>query len=455
MKKILVYFLFASTFMVMSCSDDLEIFDKPSTERVSEQISEYNKVLLSADNGWKMAYFPDASRLGGYNFLFDFKEDGRVTMRGDVSTSNFEQGEHESSYSFNDGQGVVLSFDTYNALHILADPGFVPAGTGYRGDFELVVERVSEDSVICHGRKWNQPMILTRASADDWTDGVEEIENNELALAPAQANVPFFRNLSVDGKALGTFLYDLLSRYIEYYYVDDETGETKSGSCGVAFTREGFSLQRPIVINGVTLKDFKHDASTGGFVFGSNGAITMEDESIVEFEDAWDDLYQYTGASLYRASKDFNTLFNDADAFEPDLTTLQFYWNINGYRQISLILSDDQGDTNSDNDSIRLYHSLMSDINSPGEDNVFFTAAINADTQQRIMGKSGNVSDASLTEELNRLFFADTPESDSFNAILDLFYEVGGFSVIPMSDGRFYLISKTHSNYWVILTPFD
>lgn len=442
MKRIL-YITIGCLLTFSSCSNESEeAFGNSSLERIEHSIQKYDDLLKSSEYGWKMKYFPNETKIGGYNFLFKFDEGNKVKMATD-----FRENEEVSTYSFYGGQGVVLSFDTYNFLHILADPSYMPAGTGYRGDYEMIVERVTPDSLICLGRKWKQPMVFTKATAEDWTE-MDVLRNNEMVLAPLMENVPFFRNVRLAEKAIATFLYEPNNRFIEYYYLNSD-GRTESGEIGVVFSREGFSLKKEININGVLLKDFVFDSESGGFTFGEQGTLTMEHESAVEFKDAWDDFYKTDGGGLYRTSKDFLNLFNEAKELEPGLTTLQLYWNMNGLRMFSFIFIEELNKQSEETRPI-WFHSLIGNIKSPEDDCAIFQPYIDKQTGLRVV-LPGSVD---VEDDLNRLFVEENESSKKMGEILDFFYDPSGFTIIPTADGKFYLISKSRSNYWLMFNTF-
>lgn len=441
MKRIL--YISIALFFVLSCAENNELFEESSTARVNQQIADYTELLVNAECGWKMELYPSPSRLGGYNFWFDFDENGRVLMACDLQNDT-----QESSYSLNSGEGIVLNFDTYSLLHILADPKYSPAGTGYGADFELVVKRATVDSLICYGRKNGRPMILTRANESDWTSR-SQLMQNEVTLSPYQENAPFFRNVRINGEGICTFLYSANTRFIQYFYVDAVSGETKSGQSPVLFTKEGFTLHRGLYINGVYLKDFTYEAESNQFVFEESGTLTMEHESAVEFDNAWDDFYKTSGGSLYSTSADFLTLFNEAKTYEPGLITLQFYWNISGYRLFSFVFYEGDGAGGYSTTPYWIY-SYIGSIKSPGEDCVIFIPMLDADGNKVFMG--GSDTDPN---QINRTFFGNTARSRKFNELLDLIYDDKGFTIIPISDKQYYLISKSKSNYWLIMNTFN
>ncbi len=434
MKKI--PYILTILLLVLSCTPvNNEVFDDPAHERLEALYSEYNQILLAAQNGWKMQYFPDTSRVGGYNILFKFEDDMRVTM-----LSDFNKEEKTSSYKFYGGQGVVLSFDSYSFLHVLADPGYYPGGLGFGGDFEMLVKQASTDSVICEGRKWKKDMILTPATAEDWSK-MNELRENENRLAPAVANLPFFRNINKNGEGLATLLYDAEDRFVEYFY-NDEEGNLQSGKMGVIFTREGFSLQRKINVKGTELKDFVYNEASGDFEFGENGTLAIEHESSVVFNGAWDKFYRKDGGTLAGGSNDFHELYKSIRELEPELAALQVYWNISGYRMFSFIFVYGE---DTDEPILNWYHTVIGNIDSPGEDCAIFKQQIDPDTDLPLIS-----TDPRYEDEKSRLFFEDNESAEKVRQILDLFYDPKGFTIIPVGDNNFYMISKARSNYWMM-----
>ncbi|KAA6315132.1 hypothetical protein EZS27_034362, partial [termite gut metagenome] len=147
MKNYRYLLLFA--FLLAACSEEQPIFEDFSGVRLSEYITQSNATLKSAPNGWKMTYYPNESQYGGYRFLFKFKENNRVDMASE--SGDFQ----ESSYRIDYSQGPVLVFDTYNYIHDLANPNDSKGAkaTGLSGDYEFIIQKITEDSLQLTGRK--------------------------------------------------------------------------------------------------------------------------------------------------------------------------------------------------------------------------------------------------------------------------------------------------------------
>jgi hypothetical protein len=161
MKNYRYLFLFA--FLLVACSKEQPVFEEFSGVRLSEYITQSNATLLSAPYGWKMTYYPDESKYGGYCFLFKFKENNRVDMASE--SGDFQ----ESSYRIDFSQGPMLVFDSYNYIHDLANPNEAKGAkaTGLSGDYEFIIQKITEDSLQLTGRKRGMNIRLEKATEQD------------------------------------------------------------------------------------------------------------------------------------------------------------------------------------------------------------------------------------------------------------------------------------------------
>ena len=165
MKKIFcLLFALPALFLVASCTPEVEdAFDKPSAERIAEAIKNTKDILVAAPNGWRMDY-QGSGGFGGYNILCKFGADNNVSC--EEETQNIKSTSH---YTVLQGQGVLLTFDSFNAaLHKYSDPvGNLNGkkvgkdGKGFLGDFEFRVMSCSKDSVVLEGRKHGDRVVMT------------------------------------------------------------------------------------------------------------------------------------------------------------------------------------------------------------------------------------------------------------------------------------------------------
>ena len=423
-----------------SCSSDDQVFEESGQVRLTKQLEKIKSDLEGAENGWKMRYYPSPGFVGGFVFLLDFNAD-KVTLRSDYQNES-----EESLYKVYGGEGPVLSFSEYSSLHVLADPVYPPQGSGYRGDFEFVVMESSADSIVLKGRKWDQRVTLYPATEDDWT-GISQLRTNETILAPVGENVPFYRNLYVDGNPVATFLYKNETRFLEYYY-NDAAGVLRSGATGVSFSAEGFELESPVTINDLTLSEFTLNATSDGFTFGDNGSLMVENEPVVTFNDAWNKAFNSTYMLLNQMSPDFYGLYEGARAVQPDFRTMALYWQLGqDYLKTCTFIFDNQ---DLENRNLRFYHASIGAVENPEEDEAVFKPTTDW-TGNPMFFMSGNTS----FQEYQQYFVTPSADSENFKAILDLVFDDQGFTVIPTRDGNFYFVNKEYSNYWMLLTPYN
>lgn len=187
--------LFALTALVFTaaCTPEVEdAFDKPSTDRIAEAISETKDILTAAPNGWKMAY-QGSGGFGGFNILCKFDKEDNVFCE--------EESDHAkatSHYTVQQGQGVLLSFDSFNAaLHKYSDPvGKINGkavgkdGKGFQGDFEFRVMSCTKDSIVLEGRKHGDRVVMTPMPEDlTWDSFFTQIATVASGMSSERYNI--------------------------------------------------------------------------------------------------------------------------------------------------------------------------------------------------------------------------------------------------------------------------
>lgn len=426
--------LFMLVILSISCSSDKRVFDEQGEIRMDEQIQNIELDLQEAEDGWIMRYYPDEERVGGYVFLFDFSEN-TVLVKSDINAD-----EDRSSYKVYGGEGPVLSFDEYNALHILADPVVQPFGVGYKGDFEFIVMKSSADSIVLKGRKWNKKVVMYPASPNDW-DKISKLRENEAILAPQKEDTPFYRNVYINGLPAATFLYQYKTRFLEYFY-KDENGIVKSGRKGVSFTNDGFELQTPININGTLIESFTTNETLDGFSFQDNGILKIENNAVLTFTDGWKKLFDNDYIALSQVSPDYFKIIEEAREQVPDFSTIVLYWGLGTkYLKTASFIFDDRA---TENRNIRYYHASIGAVDNPAEDQGIFIPVTSRGNYVYYLG--GNAT----TSELEQCFIVDSEKSASFKKMADLFFQDEGYTIIPNADGNYYLVSNLNSNYWML-----
>lgn len=187
--------LFALTALVFtaSCTPEVEdAFDKPSPDRIAEAISETKDILTAAPNGWKMAY-QGSGGFGGFNILCKFDKKDNVFCEEEI-----DHAKATSHYTVQQGQGVLLSFDSFNAaLHKYSDPvGKINGksvgkdGKGFQGDFEFRVMSCTKDSIVLEGRKHGDRVVMTPMPEDlTWDSFFTQIATVASGMSSERYNI--------------------------------------------------------------------------------------------------------------------------------------------------------------------------------------------------------------------------------------------------------------------------
>lgn len=243
--------------VLFSCQGDDEhlTFNKNPDERLSELLKMYRTDLVSAPHGWKVLYFPDTSRLGGYNFMMKFDERDRVHMIGDLSTQ--EAKGSDGIYKVMSTASPELNFASHSLITELANPTIVQTeARGGENEFCFVRESKEGDTLFLKGRKRGADFVLIKAQSEDWRkiDSYSAMVNL-LAQSSVYSSVKY---ASSDEKCESEL--DLSTRSVEL------NCETKSGISatfhGIGFTESGIILNPPIKHNGKSygelLLDGKH-----------------------------------------------------------------------------------------------------------------------------------------------------------------------------------------------------
>ena len=253
MKKILYsLILLVSTIGLQSCLHDNEDkFSESASERLANTVKQERAILESASNGWLLQYFAGENyQNGGYNFLLKFK-DGEVTASGEISEDDLT---YSSNYDIITDQGPVLTFNTYNELlHYLAQP-YQDNVEGVQGDYEFVIEKASQDTVLLKGKKWGNTMRLIRMKDNvSWKNYLDKMA--EMADSIDWSTY----NYSVNGDSVAKLSIDMPNRQMTI------TNGTDVSSMGFIVTDYGIRLGDSISVNGTSVRELKWDGTTKSF----------------------------------------------------------------------------------------------------------------------------------------------------------------------------------------------
>lgn len=144
-------------------------FDQTPNERMSELQREVKQQLIEAQYGWRV--LSSTLTKGDYGHYMDFDANGekdRVRMVSDINgiTSGIVR---TSGYRVKLINAPMLSFETYNYIHELADPDpnviGGEYGNGLKADIEFELKRTTADSLFFIGRRYRSQLVLVRATA--------------------------------------------------------------------------------------------------------------------------------------------------------------------------------------------------------------------------------------------------------------------------------------------------
>ena len=122
MKRIVIaLFAVLAALSFFSCVRDEEpIFEESASARLQSALKNAQTILVGAENGWKMYYYPAKDQpIGGYLYVLKFTQD-EVEVWGDIFTGDEST---KSLYKMTTDDGPVLSIDTNNLFfHFFATP---------------------------------------------------------------------------------------------------------------------------------------------------------------------------------------------------------------------------------------------------------------------------------------------------------------------------------------------
>ncbi|MBC8987104.1 DUF4302 domain-containing protein [Pedobacter sp. N36a] len=254
MKRFLLYIVLLSAGFITGCKkDENPILDDPD-QRVAAALVEHQAELLSAENGWKGTIYPKLGK--GFSFYFKFDKEGKVKMLSDFNTTTAVTLQ-ESTYRLKALQFPTLMFDTYNYIHLPADPnGSISGGTNGKGltsDFEFAFDGIIGDTLKMRGIVNGNLMNMVKLS------GLEE-----QAIIGGGLNT--MRTKTVAFLA-GKFPYVMLDNKQVPVSIGVSTKSFNIGGVdnAFAFAIDGLELKNPIVYGAHVFKKVLWDATDSYF----------------------------------------------------------------------------------------------------------------------------------------------------------------------------------------------
>ena len=165
-----------------------DVFDKPSSTRLSEFLEEIRTTLSSEQYGWTLDYYP-GSKYSSVTYALSFT-DQKVTACVEKKPTETET----STFALKTDDGPVLSFDTYNKiLHAYATPDskkYQAKG----GDFEFEIRSFDKENKVITmiGKRSRNTCTLRPLTkpAEEYFAGVKSFERS-ITVPAAAATIDY------------------------------------------------------------------------------------------------------------------------------------------------------------------------------------------------------------------------------------------------------------------------
>lgn len=158
-----IYYIAILCCLLTACSDDDRIFSESSSARMQQYLEKAQQTLMSADYGWAVDYYPERSMQGYGGFVYAIKfTDGEAQVASELMPDSLVT----TLYSMKSDNGPVLSFDSFNMLmHFFATPS-QQRYQAYDGDFEFVIDEITDDLITLHGKRNQNRMYMHRLTVE-------------------------------------------------------------------------------------------------------------------------------------------------------------------------------------------------------------------------------------------------------------------------------------------------
>ncbi|TCC88988.1 DUF4302 domain-containing protein [Pedobacter hiemivivus] len=264
--KIKILSIFCLALALSSCkkgSEDLMIDGKLPELRSQESLETYGKALTSASNGWAGYLFTEGG--GGYGFYMDFNDQDRVNMLAEIDAGTATD-IMESTYRLKAVMGPSLIFDTYNYLHLLADPNSDvvggTAGVGFKSDFEFEFSSLKGDTVKLVGKKRRSDLFLVKLNAEQQDfylkGGLKTLVSDLTTYFNANKNLYITGNAEVSKVQ---FSVNMALNVKKAFFTWVENGVVKTAEAPFAYTTNGMFFNKPLVFNNIAFKTITWDKS--------------------------------------------------------------------------------------------------------------------------------------------------------------------------------------------------
>ena len=317
MKRFFTYLMalvLASATLLSCVHDEERIFEDSASARISKYLSEAQKTLVDAPNGWVMYYYPNgpgkernSQEIGGFVYTLTFTET-EVTAWTEI----FE-GSSTSLYSMSTDDGPILNFDVFNYnLYYFATPSGsaeniygLKGGTYYKahqGDIGFKILSYSADKIVLRGKRSGNYYMMYPLPASTSPE--------EFAVQSAQMAEDFGVS-TFEGKFAGKdaqFFVNLNNRQIELK-VGSGSGENfeaeETKNVAFAYIPNGIKFYKSVTLAGVEFDELAWNSQAVTLSYGNDslkGKLPDYWRTYDSFPGEYT-LYYYATASDYNNKK--------------------------------------------------------------------------------------------------------------------------------------------------------
>jgi len=262
MKRILFYMTCFAALLLQACNNEVDdLFDKSAEERLDEELQTCKELLLSAENGWVLDYYPQSNQnYGGYCMTVKF-DDQQVTAASEITGDPTQT--VSSLYSIKSDVGPTLNFDTYNdILHYFADPdnsAGAGLGKGYEGDYEFSIMSHTDNEIVLQGKKTKNTMHMYKLeeSSESYLTKVAQMTE---AIANRPSEIGTYEGTVNGVQIIATAPVDR--------HVSIQIGEEESQSIACVYTDKGVRLYEPISVNDTEINALEWSTEQNTFTVG-------------------------------------------------------------------------------------------------------------------------------------------------------------------------------------------
>jgi len=296
--------------------DEAPVFDKSASLRVKDAMDNTQRILVAAEYGWKMYYYPHPDLdYGGYLFTLKFT-DKEVEAWSDLFPTS-----SKSLYRMTSDNGPVLSFDTGNeVLHYFA----TPSGSGknlygesglyqaHKGDFEFLIMKATPEEIILKGKRSGNILQMYPLSESPESFIQKTTKNYEDIFVSSYTG-------TINGEPATGYL-DLSKRWITLTLSSESHAGEDDASAKVPYlyTEYGILFHDPVTVGGLTIDALEWDNDTQSLVSRSGAPVAVNLKG--QLPPGWRSYNDLLG--------DYDLLFNDSG---------ESWWSAPRHANISLV----------------------------------------------------------------------------------------------------------------------